>query len=56
MGLARSRSRLERFGTAHDFHELAAIGAISRLTGKNVRDIDEARALAKKMNVDLKGA
>lgn len=39
-----------------DFHELAAIGAISRLTGKNVRDIDEARALAKKMNVDLKGA
>lgn len=36
------------------YHETAAIGAIRAITGKSVRGIDEARTLAKSLNVELK--
>lgn len=38
-----------------DFHESAAIDAVFKLTGKNIRSIAEARAIAENLKVDLKG-
>lgn len=38
-----------------DFHEVPAIGAIYKLTGKKVRSLDDARKLAASLKVDLKG-
>ncbi|MCB9894214.1 MAG: hypothetical protein H6839_07190 [Planctomycetes bacterium] len=38
-----------------EFHEVAAIGAIQRITGRSVRSIAAARELATALKVDLKG-
>jgi hypothetical protein len=38
-----------------EFHELAAIGAIRKISGRSVRSIEAARELAKALKVDLKG-
>ncbi|MBZ0135019.1 MAG: hypothetical protein K8I27_01445 [Planctomycetes bacterium] len=38
-----------------EFHENTAIAAVYKLTGKNVRNIADARALAEARGVDLKG-
>lgn len=38
-----------------EFHETSAIDAVFKLTGKNVRSIEAARAVAESMKVDMKG-
>ena len=38
-----------------DFHEIAALGALGKLTDRSVRSLEDARAVAKTLKVDLKG-
>ena len=38
-----------------EYHELAAVGAIQKITGRSVRTLTAARELAKALKVDLKG-
>jgi hypothetical protein len=38
-----------------DFHEVAALGALGKITNRRVRSLSDAREIAKTLKVDLKG-